>query len=206
MSGRIFDSGRFTFDGNADFMLEPYAGVKGEVSVEQVPLDPFKPVLERYNLTVAKGRLSLASNVEMSPKIKTADVSLVTLRDLDAAYISRAANAAAAEALQEKTAEVAKDVTNDPGVLLVVRKFKAERGRVRFINELSDPDYTVLLDQANLTVQNLSNHEKRPPTTGELTGRFMGSGPTKATFTFRPETTGPNFDVAVQIDDTDPSR
>ena len=38
-------------------------------------LDPFRPVVERYNLSIDKGRLSLTSNVEFSPKVKTADVS-----------------------------------------------------------------------------------------------------------------------------------
>ncbi len=202
-NGRIFESGSFAFEGNADFMAAPYAGVKGEFQIDDAPLDPFRPVAERYNLTVSKGKLSLASDIEMSPTVKTADVHQVTVRDLDAAYISRAANAAAAEKLREKTADAAAEVSNDPGVLLVVRKFQAERGRVRFINELADPDYTLVLDQAKLVVNNLSNHAKRPPTTGELTGRFMGSGATKASFTFRPETSGPNFDIAIQIDDTD---
>lgn len=202
MSGRIFGSGRFVLDGNADFMAEPYAGVKAAFTVDDAPLEPFKPVLERYNLRIDKGRLSLASNIEMSPSIKTADVSQGMLRDLDAAYISRTAHAAESEQLREKTTEVAKEVSNDPDVLLVVRQFKAERGRVRFINELTDPDYTLVLDQATLQVANFSNHAKRPPTTGELTGRFMGSGATHASFTFRPETSGPNFEVAVQIGDT----
>jgi hypothetical protein len=202
-SGRIFESGSFAFEGNADFMAEPYAGVKGEFQIDDAPLDPFKPVAERYNLIVSKGKLSLVSDIEMSPTVKTADVRQATLRDLDAAYVSRAANAAEAEQLREKTADAAAEVSNDPGVLLVVRKFRAERGRVRFINELADPDYTLTLDQATLVVQDLSNHEKRPPTTGELSGRFMGSGATKASFTFRPETSGPNFDVAIRIDDTD---
>lgn len=202
-TGRIFEKGTFAFDGNADFMQEPYAGAKGELQVDDVPLDPFKPIAERYNLRVDKGTVSMASAVELSPKIKTADVSQVTIRDLDAAYISRVAHAADAERLRAMAADAAKEVSNDPGVLLVVRKLQADRGRVRFINELADPDYTLLLDQASLEVANLSNHEKRPPTTGQLSGRFMGSGTTKASFTFRPETTGPNFDVAIQIQDTD---
>jgi hypothetical protein len=202
-TGRIFETGTFAFDGNADFMAEPYAGLKGEFQIDDAPLDPFKPVAERYNLIVSKGKLSLVSDIEMSPKVKTADVRQVTLRDLDAAYVSRVANAGEAEKLREKTADAAAEVSNDPGVLLVVRKFQADRGRVRFINELANPDYTLTLDQAKLVVNNLSNHAKRPPTTGELSGRFMGSGATKASFTFRPETSGPNFDIAIQIQDTD---
>ena len=188
MTARIFESGRVKLDGHADFLAEPDAGVKGALTLADLRLDPFKPILERYNLTIAKGRLSLASNVEYSPKTKTADVTNVTLNDLDAAYINRPAHAEAAEQLRAKTAEAAKEVANDPGILLLVRKMDAERARVRFVNEVADPDYTLALDDASLHLANLSNHENRPPTTGEIAGRFMGSGPTRATFSFRPET------------------
>ncbi len=203
MTGRIFDSGRMALDGNADFMAEPYAGVKGALTVTDAPLDPFKSILERYNLTIAKGRLSLASNIEYAPKVKTLDVSDLTIRELDAGYINRPARAAEAEKLREKTAEAAKEVANDPGILLLVRKVTASGPRVRFVDEGADPNYELKLANAKLTVANLSNHAKRPPTTGTVSGLFMGTGPMDASFTFRPETTGANFDVALKIENTD---
>ena len=202
LTGRIFGSGKLAFDGHADFMSEPYAGMKGGLAINDVPLDPFRPVVEKYNLTVAKGRLSLDSDVEVSPKIKTADVKQITIRDLDAAYVNRPARAAAAEEMRAKTAEVAKDVTNEPDILLVVQKLTAG-GRVRFVNEAADPDYTLELSDAALDVRQISNQAKRPPTEGTLTGRFMNSGPTRAGFTFRPYKKGPDFDLNVEIDDTD---
>jgi hypothetical protein len=203
MTGRIFDSGRVALDGNADFLAEPYVGVRGALSVTDVRLNPFKPILERYNLTIAKGTLSFAGNVEYSPTVKTADVTQVTLHDLDAAYLNRPAHAAAAEDLRAKTAQAAKNVANEPGILLLVRKVQADRAHVRFVNEASEPHYTLELTDAALHVANVSNREERPPTTGKLTGRFMDSGPLQADFTFRPEGKNPNFQVAVQIDDTE---
>jgi len=203
LTGRIFESGKLFLDGNADFMLEPYAGVKAALDLDGIPLDPFKPILERYNLTIAKGRLSLASTIEVSPKVHTADVKQVTLRDLDAAYINRPARAQAAEQFRADAAQVAKEVANEPDILLVVQKFTAEKARVRFVDEAADPDYTLELSDATMNLRQLSNQEKRPPTTGEIAGRFMNSGPLRANFTFRPEKTGPDFDVSVQIDDTD---
>jgi hypothetical protein len=192
-----------TFDGNADFLAEPYAGARGALKIADMRLDPFKPVIERYNLSIAKGRVNLASQVEYSPKIKTLDVSELTIRDLDAAYVNRPARAAAAEEMRAKTAEAAKDVANEPGVLLLVQKMRADGARIRFVNEATEPHYTLELAQPHLEMVNLSNHENRPPTTGKLTGKFMDSGPMRTNFTFRPETKGPNFEVAVEIDDTD---
>ncbi len=203
LRGRIFDSGRLKLDGNADFLAEPYAGVKAALAVDDVRLDPFKPILERYNLTIAKGRLTVAGNVEYSPVVKTADVRDLAIRDLDAAYLVRAAHAEDAEKLRAKTAEAAKEVSNDPGILLLVRRMTATGPRIRFVNEAADPNYALELDDASLKVANVSNHENRPPMTGELHGTFMGSGPAQATFSFRPERQGPNFDLAAQIEHTD---
>src|SRR5262245_22112646 len=42
--GRIFKSGYLTVDGNADFLAEPYIGVKGKLTLADVPLNPFRPV------------------------------------------------------------------------------------------------------------------------------------------------------------------
>ena len=203
LTGRIFESGRLTLDGNADFMAEPYAAVKAAVEVADMRLDPVKPVLERYNLIVAKGRLSMKSEVEYGPKVKNIAVQTVTIHGLDAGYVNRAAHAAEAEQLREKTAEVAKDVSNDPGMLITVRRVQADGARVRFVDETRDPAYTLEVTDAALRVDSLSNQAKRPPAEGELSGRFMGSGPMKSTFVLRPEVNGPNFDVGVQIEDTD---
>jgi hypothetical protein len=206
MTGRIFDSGKLEFDGNADFMAEPYAGVKGSLSLADAHLDPLRPVLERYNVTVSKGRLSFASNVEFSPKVKTADVREIKIRELDAGYVNRPARAAAAEKMREKTAEAAKEVSNDPGILIKVDSVRAERARLRFVNEEVDPHYQLELVETDLRVANLSNHAKRGPATGEINGRFMGSGPAHASFTFRPDAKAPNFDLGVEITDTDMTK
>jgi hypothetical protein len=203
MTGRIFDSGKLAFDGNADFLAEPYAGVKGSLSLADTQLDPLKPVLERYNLTVQKGRLSFASNVEFSPKVKMADVSEIKLRDLDAGYIVQPARAAAAEEMREKTAEAAKEVSNDPGILIKVDHVRGENARIRYINEEREPHYQLELDDTAISVENVSNHAKRGPATGEINGRFQGSGPAHMKFTFRPDQKAPNFDLAVEITDTE---
>jgi hypothetical protein len=192
-----------TVDGNADFLAEPYVGVKGKLTLADVPLNPFRPVLQRYNLSIDKGRLSAASDVEISPKVKTADVSIITIRDLDAAYVNQPARAAEAEKLRAKTAEAAQKVSNDPGILIKVDRIRAPRAHVRFVNEASDPHYTLALTDAELRVSDLSNHADRGPAIGALKGRFMGSGPSRATFAFRPEKNGPDFDVAVEIENTD---
>lgn len=203
MTGRIFDSGKLVFDGNADFLAEPYAGVKGSLTLADAHLDPLRPVLERYNISITKGRLSFASNVEFSPKIKTADVSEVTIRELDSGYINRPARAEAAEKLREQTAEAAKEVSNDPGILIKVDHVRADKARLWYVNEEVDPHYRLEFDDTNLRVDNVSNHAKRGPATGEIHGRFMDSGPAHAWFTFRPDPQAPNFDIKLEIEDTE---
>jgi hypothetical protein len=203
MTGRIFDSGKLAFDGNADFLAEPYVGMKGSLKLADAKLDPLKPVLERYNITVDKGRLSFASQVEFSPKVKTADVSEITIQELDAGYVSRPAHAAEAEKMREQTAEAAKEVSNQPGILIKVDHVRGENARIRYANEEREPRYELQIVDSTIRIDNVSNQAKRGPTTGDINGRFMGSGPAHAKFTFRPDQKAPNFDLAVEIQDTD---
>jgi hypothetical protein len=52
-------------------------------------------------------------------------------------------------------------------------------------------------------MENFSNQRTEGTATATLTGRFMGSGATAVTATFRPEINGPDFDVNARIENTD---
>jgi hypothetical protein len=105
--------------------------------------------------------------------------------------------------MREQTAEAAKDVSNQPGILIKVDHVRGENARLRYANEERDPHYELEIDDGTIHIENVSNHAKRGPATGEINGRFMGSGPAHAKFAFRPDQKAPNFDLAVEIEDTD---
>jgi hypothetical protein len=60
----------------------------------------------------------------------------------------------------------------------------------------------VFISEGELALENLSNHFTEGTALAVLNGKFMGSGPTAVRGTFRPETSGADFDIDVRIDDT----
>jgi hypothetical protein len=72
-------------------------------------------------------------------------------------------------------------------------------GEVGFINRTTKPDYRVFLADLNADMDNFSNRLEEGTGVVKLTGKFMGSGPTVVTGTFRPEKPRPDFDLAVKI-------
>jgi hypothetical protein len=61
----------------------------------------------------------------------------------------------------------------------------------------------VLLADTDLVVENFTNHRVDGTATARLSGRFMGSGASSLSATFRPERDGPDFDVQARIQSTD---
>ena len=53
----VFDTGKVRLTGHADFLAEPHVAVKGDFEVDKIALDYFRPITERYNLSVRKGAL-----------------------------------------------------------------------------------------------------------------------------------------------------
>jgi len=45
----VFDAGSVWLDGRADFLAEPHVGVQAALRLDQVALEHFKPITNRYN-------------------------------------------------------------------------------------------------------------------------------------------------------------
>ncbi len=82
----VFDTGRVVLDGHADFLAEPHLGIKANVALEGIALDYFKPITNRYNVTVRKGVLSANGLVEYAPAMKVLDLESAAVRDLQVEY------------------------------------------------------------------------------------------------------------------------
>jgi hypothetical protein len=91
----------------------------------------------------------------------------------------------------------------DPSFVFRVGHGKILAGEVGFINRTTKPDYRVFLADLNADMDNFSNRLEEGTSVVKLTGKFMGSGPTVVTGTFRPEKPRPDFDLAVKIIGTD---
>jgi hypothetical protein len=202
----VFDEGQLAVEGHADFLREPYAGVKGNIVLKSVALDYFKPMAARYGFTLAGGRFGGSGHVEYSPSVAIVDLDEVRVDGLRGDYAYRTKTAQPVKKAAEATAEAAKDVSNKPDVLLKARRISINDAALGFVNEEASPKYRVFMDNTNLVVENFSNHREEGTATARLTGRFAGSGTTAVTATFRPEKNGPDFDLNARIENTDMRR
>src|SRR6202035_3408674 len=70
------------------------------------------------------------------------------------------------------------------------------------INKSKPKPYRVLLSGTEMELTNLSNHFVEGPAEGRRVGKVIGSGTTLVTAKFRPEKTGPDFDMDLKIENT----
>jgi Domain of Unknown Function (DUF748) len=203
IEGTVFDTGRMRISGLADFLRVPHLGVKGNIALESIALDALRPIVARYGFTLTAGTFTGSGDVEYAPEVKIVDLAEVRVDGLKADYAYRKRTAQPVKTAAKATAETAKEVANKPDILLKARRISARGATVGFVNEEVNPRYRVFLADTDLTMENFSNQRTEGTATASLTGRFMGSGATAVTATFRPEIKGPDFDVDARIENTD---
>lgn len=203
--GVVFETGKLRLKGAADFLAEPYIALKVDAQLEQITLDYFRPITERYSVSVRKGVLSADGSVEYGPEATRIYIGKLALDNLDAEYIHKAPTAPTKK-IAAKAGEAAREHSNKPTFELKVDQLAARNSRIGYLNQAATPRYRVFITDTVLDVQNLSNHLEDGVMRGRLRGKFLGSGPCDAEFAFRPETKGPDFNLALRIEDTDMRR
>ncbi len=202
-TARIFETGRGSIDGHADFLAEPFPGVHAVLKLEGVPLESFRPVVARSNLALKGGILSLAGRVEYGPRIQGVDLADLTIRGMKIDYVHSAPTAAAEARRAEQVSQAARKVAQDPRSALRVARLRLLDSELGFVNRARDPGYRVFLSHADLEMNNYSNRFRSGEASLSLSGSFMGAGPARASAKLRPEAAaGPDFDLDVAIEDT----
>jgi len=198
----IFGTGRGVVDGNANFLAEPYAGINGRFNLKQVPIDYFKPIIARANLSIRNGLLSASGRMEYAPKIKVAHVKDLEIERMEIDYIHSELTEVAEKKRAEKVKKAAGEVSGKPGLVLRLDRLRLTKCTLGMVNKKADPTYRVFLADTDLSLTNVSNQFLQGPAKAKLQGKFMGSGTTAATAQFRPEKNGPDFDLNVKIEGT----
>jgi len=202
LEGKIFDSGQLLLDGQANFLAEPHAGVDVQLTLENVELDYFKPLAARYNITLRNGTLRGTGRMEYAPSIKVIHLQSLTIQGVQLTYTHTARSAPAEKKAAQKTVQAAQEVSNNPAIVLRADQLDIVKSTFGFQNKETNPDYRLFLADAEFHLRNFTNHLTEGTTVGKLTGEFMGSGAATVGATFRPETNGPDFDLAVRIEQT----
>lgn len=202
LRARVFDAGSVTANGWADFLAEPYAAFMADITLDTIALDYFKPITKRYNLTVDKGTLSANGEVEIAPQFKSVKLWAATVDGIHVDYIHTPAQVGVGKAATRETIRAA-DRAQDPGLQFRVDRLDIVKANVGFVNRTTTPSYRVFVTDAAATLTNLSSLPSGETAMATLRGKFMGSGPASAGFKLLPTRPGPDFDLAVQIDETD---
>ncbi len=202
----VFEKGHAVLDGHADFLAKPLPGIHTLYRLEKVPLDNLKPMIARANLELKGGTLSSNGEIEYAANTKLVRVADVTISKLRLDYLHTAATAGAETARKEQVKQAASKASNRSDMTLALEKLRLEDCELGYVNKAKSPDYRAYFTDANVTVTNLSNQFVKGPATVTATGKFMGSGPTKAVAHFRAAKSGPDFDLDLAIENTDMTR
>jgi hypothetical protein len=199
----IFGTGHGSIDGAANFLAEPYPGIKGRLKLEQVPMDYFSTVFARSNLSIHGGVLRASGDAEYSPKVKIAHLENLSIQGMKIDYIHSSRTAGAEKKRTAIVGETAKELSNKPGILIRADQLSLTGCTLGFVNETSRKPYRIFLTDTDFHLSNFSNHFSQGPAQARLKARFMGSGITTASGNFRPEKGGPDFDLYVKIEDAE---
>jgi Domain of Unknown Function (DUF748) len=173
LEGIVFDKGSAKFEGDADFLAKPHIALKGDLELDQITLDYFKPIVERYQFSVRTGSLSTRGSIEYAPHIQKILISNLSLTGLDADYLHQETQTAPTEKVTKEAGKVARETANEPTLEVKVERFTAD-GRIGYINQAAKPPYNVFVDGTKLQLENLSNHFKDGAARACVTGKFMG--------------------------------
>jgi len=198
----VFGKGRLQAQGHADFLAEPHVAAKSDkIALENIDLTYFKPILDRYDISVRQGSLSAFGNIEYGTKTEHIDIAEIRIVNADAEYVHKSAEPVAQKAGREVD-QTAKKYSDAPTLTVAVDKVHVT-GKLGFTNAAAKPQYHLFWNDLNFEIDNLTNQSDKKPMTGRARGKFMNSGASQFTFTARPNPKGPDFDLKVAIENTD---
>lgn len=198
----IFGNGHGTVDGKANFLGEPTPGIKARIKLEKIPVDYFKPVIARANLSITGGVLGAYGDVEYAPNVKIAHLDELNIQGMKLDYLHSKKTAVAEIKRADSVGKAVKKLGNKPDVLISVDKLNLAECNLGIVNNTAGKKYRVFLSDADFSLSNFSNRLSLGPARALLRGKFMGSGVTNVTGEFRPQSKGPDLNLHIKIDAT----
>ncbi len=202
-SAVIFDQGQLHLDGHANFLQKPRLGFKGQADLKDIDLGYFKPIMQRQNLAIRQGALSATGKMELAAKKSEIHLETIELTGLDADYDLRPETEAKQQQQVQQATKAAREMSNAPGAIIRVDLMKITKGTLGYFNQTTDPKIRIYADHIEATVKDFSNQLAEGSSAFQLHGRFLGSGATEITGTFRPESRSPHLDLKIAIENTD---
>jgi hypothetical protein len=197
----IFGNGHGSIDGAANFLGEPYPGIKGRIKLAEVPVDYFSPIFARSNLSIRGGVLQALGEAEYAPKMKRAHLEKLTIRGMSVDYHHLPLKAGADKRRLALPAKQSRKIGDQTGLSISADQMVLTECSIGLVNETPGKKYRLFFSDTELRLNNFSNRFALGPAQARLKGKFMGSGQTTATAILRAEQAGPDFDLQVKVED-----
>ncbi len=117
-------------------------------------------------------------------------------------YIHSQSTAGAEKKRAAVVGKAAREVSNKRGVLLRADQVSLIGCTLGIVNKAARKPYRIFLTDTDFHLSNFSNQFSQGPAQARLKAKFMGSGNTTASATFRPENAGSDFDLHLKIRQT----
>jgi hypothetical protein len=200
----VFERGALHVAGHANFLAEPFAGVRTHVELTNVPLQRLKPVAAHANVQMKGGTLTqVLGDIEYAPKVQNAHFQKLIIDAINVDYThggpQNAPETQAAKEVAEKTVE-------QPVLEVQVDEFTVRKSTLGYVETAAKPGYRLYLDSTTLEVRDVSNRSDAGPAQVKLRGEFMSSGTTRLDATVLPRPQDPQLDMALQIESTDMTK
>ncbi len=207
----VFGDGYVAVQGGADFLKNPSPAVAIVFQLDRVSIEQVQPVLEHVGVLVNGGLVDCVGELEFGAGTDWVHIREFALRELHLDYVvtepvgdntSLLAEEEPKEGVEGEAMQAVVEGPNPRELELKIDKATIS-GVFGVINDAPEPSYRVFVSDAHLTLSDYSNHFLEGPATARLEGLFMGSGSLVAQATFRPEKEGPDFDLSLEIQDTE---
>ena len=208
----LFGSGRGVLDGHADFLAEPYPGFHALFRLDAVPLDALSlPVLAHTAFVLKGGILAARGGLETSPAMRNMRLSDLSLSGMRLDYVQAKALPAEPLAVAERppvkrSAKGKRAPSPDPEWTIRLDKALISASEIGFVNHAKDPAYRVYVSRLEGSVSDLGNRASGARARFDVRGRFLASGETRLTGSFREGAASPDFDLNLRIEGTDMTR
>ncbi|HYD47816.1 MAG TPA: DUF748 domain-containing protein [Terriglobales bacterium] len=199
LSATVFKKGGVQAEGKANFLTTPMASFDVDLELRNIPLDEVKPVAMHANLKLEKGVLEAKGHALITPKKRDVHLTDVTIRGLNVEYLNQAKTQARQAQQIEAVKDAAADVSNEPETIARLDQLAILDSRIAYVDQTGSPHYRVYFSDTDIKLRNVSSQATKEPAHVEARGRFMGSGQTVITSSFRPINKTPEFDLSIEI-------
>ena len=173
--GILFDSGRFSLDGRANFLQKPFAGFRGRFALSNIDLIYFNPLLIDHNLVVRKnGYLYAKGTWENAPRLTNLDIEELLLKEIGIDYLNLPERVIAEREEVKRAVKAAAGLRNKTETKIRVHKIEILDAAFGYEDKTLRPTVRLHIDHTNLALKNISNQYADGPGSFRLDGKFMG--------------------------------